>query len=139
MSRFRTACTLLVVSLSFLSFAPPPPASSVANSTWGGTDSDGDAYEFYFHPDGHVRYSTNPGSATAASYDSKADVWSQNGNTVVVVLRKYSTYLSTIRGNTMEGEAWNRNDASWSYTWKMRGKGDLRSKTEPRIRMEEGR
>ncbi|RYY93625.1 MAG: hypothetical protein EOO11_19405 [Chitinophagaceae bacterium] len=117
----RNLCALLLVAFSFLSFTPVPPADPIVNTTWGGTDSDGDNYEFYFHPDGHVRYKSN-----GSSYDSKEDIWSQNGNTVIIVLTRYSTYLSTIRGNTMEGQAWNRKDRSWTFTWRKKGLDDIR-------------
>ncbi len=90
---------------------------SIVNTTWSGKDSDGDFYEYTFFKDGHVKYKTNTSRSEIVTFDSKEDIWSQNGNTVMILIGKYSAQAGEIKQNTIEGFAWNIAGKSW--TWKV--------------------
>jgi hypothetical protein len=72
---------------------------SVSGTTWVGTDSDGDYYEYHFMSDGSLHYKSPTGFWKNAS-------WKQEGSMIYMETNnKYTERNGTIRGHTMEGNA----------------------------------
>jgi len=83
--------------------------ASVAGTTWAGTDSDGDHYEYKFQASGALHYSSPTGFW-------KNGTWKQEGNEIYMETNnKYSERQGTISGNRMEGQAWNVKDRRWTW------------------------
>ena len=88
----------------------PVSAASVAGTTWAGTDSDGDYYEYSFRPDGALHYKSPTGSFTNGT-------WKQDGDSIYMEMnQKYSEHRGRISGTSMRGKAWNVVKHKW--TWK---------------------
>ena len=106
--------TLLVLGagLAMTVFALNARAQSVINvsgTTWVGTDSDGDYYEYYFQTDGALYYK-NPSGLF------RNGTWKQNGSSIYMETNdKYSEYQGRISGTHMEGNAWNVKDRTWNW------------------------
>jgi len=93
---------------------PSPPSTTgsipnVSGTTWVGTDSDGDYYEYTFRPDGALYYKSPSGFWTNGT-------WKQDGNSIYMETnKKYSEYQGTITGTHMEGRAWNVVNKHWTW------------------------
>jgi hypothetical protein len=82
---------------------------NVAGTTWTGTDSDGDYYEYSFQADGALYYKSPSGFWMNGT-------WKQNGNSIYMETNnKYSEYQGRISGTHMEGNAWNIKDRKWTW------------------------
>jgi hypothetical protein len=98
-------------------------APRLAGTTWSGTDSDGDFYEFTFLSGGQIRYRTNTGRTQIVTFQKRGDVWRQKGARLTMYLgrtkvgRPYSTYVGNIRDNEISGRASNVRGRHW--TWKL--------------------
>jgi outer membrane biogenesis lipoprotein LolB len=95
-------------------FAQTKPAS-VAGTTWTGTDSDGDYYEYHFQPDGRLHYKSPSGSFANGT-------WKQDGDNIYFEMNKrFSEHKGTIKGDRMEGEAWNTKGHRWTWVADKKG------------------
>jgi hypothetical protein len=84
-------------------------SASVAGTTWAGTDSDGDYYEYHFRPDGSLHYTSPTGSWKDAT-------WKQHKNRIYMEMNnKYSEYEGTIAGKRMAGDSWNVVGKKWTW------------------------
>jgi hypothetical protein len=100
--------------------SPPNPIETIEGTTWAGTDSDGDWYEYTFLKGGQLRYSTNTQRTRVETFEMKENVWAQNGKLVVILIQNYSVNVGTIEGNQMTGNAWNFAGRRW--TWEAKRK-----------------
>jgi hypothetical protein len=83
--------------------------TSVAGTTWTGTDSDGDYYEYTFLPGGVLQYKAPLGTFTHGT-------WKQDGDSIYFETnQKYSEYQGNISGTHMGGRAWNVNGRNWTW------------------------
>ncbi len=118
----------IIVLLTVLGCASPPkvrndspPASvvgttrgdtnfaSVAGTVWGGTDSDGDYYEYHFEADGSLSYKAPQGFF-------KNGTWKQNGDAIYMETnQKFAERQGRISGSHMEGNAWNIRGEKWTW------------------------
>ena len=88
------------------------PAKSIADTTWVGTDSDGDYYENHFQKDGSLHYKSPTGFW-------KNGTWRQDGEVVYFEMnRGYSEYDGRMSGKLMEGTGKNIKGHRW--TWKLK-------------------
>ena len=119
-----SALLTLAVSLFMPSFAQNPMSpdgsaanstvASVAGTTWVGTDSDGDYYEYTFQADGALHYKSPSGFWTNGT-------WKQDGDSIYMETNnKYSEYQGRISGTHMEGKAWNIKDKHWTWVADLR-------------------
>ncbi len=83
-------------------------------TTWGGTDSQGDYYEYSFLPDRQLAFKVTSGGITR-SYVDLGDYWAQNGRILIMTMTNYATRVGKITGNTMSGDAWNVAGLRWSW------------------------
>lgn len=84
-------------------------ATSVAATTWGGTDSDGDHYEYYFRADGALHYNSPTGFW-------KNGTWRQDKNAIYMEMNnRYSERKGLIIGTRMDGKAWNVEGRTWTW------------------------
>jgi len=82
---------------------------SVAGTTWAGTDSDGDHYEYTFEPDGTLSYTSPTGTY-------RNGTWKQSGSTISFETNgRYAEYDGEISGKSIRGVA--RNTAGHTWTW----------------------
>jgi hypothetical protein len=89
-------------------------AISVSGTTWVGTDSDGDYYEYTFQADGALYYKSPSGFW-------KNGTWKQDGNSIYFETNnKYSEYQGRISSTHMEGNAWNIKDKHWTWVADLR-------------------
>jgi hypothetical protein len=98
--------------------APAALTGAIPNlegTTWGGTDSQGDYYEYTFMPDRQLAFKVTSGGVTR-SYVDVGDYWAQNGRILIMTMTNYATRVGKITGNTMSGDAWNVVGHRW--TWK---------------------
>ncbi len=73
--------------------------ASVAGTTWVGTDSDGDYYEYHFQTNGALHYKSPTGFW-------KNGTWRQEGNEIYMETNnRYTERQGIISGNRMEGKA----------------------------------
>lgn len=119
------AVTLVILTLAILNLDAQeddttPAVPSLDGTTWAGTDSDGDFYEYTFLKGGQVRYRTNASRDKIVTFEEKGDVWAQNGSIVLIMLNNTSAQSGTIKGNQIEGPAWNANGQRW--TWQVKKK-----------------
>ena len=96
------------------------PVASLEGTTWAGSDSDGDLYEFTFLKGGQIRYTAQTPGEPAMTYEDAGDLWAQNGEIVMILVNEYSTYLGKINGNLMQGKSWNVTEKRW--TWELKKK-----------------
>jgi hypothetical protein len=91
-------------------FAPSNSlTASVAGTTWAGTDSDADYYEYTFQADGVLAYKSPGGFYTNGT-------WKQNGNGIYMETNhKFSERQGQISGTHMEGKAWNIQGHRWTW------------------------
>ena len=84
------AVLALIVSLSGCSLIPTVTGggssgtstdTSLAGTSWSGTDSDGDSWVFDFQADGTLGFSLN-----SDSYDDATDTWNVNGGTLTITI-----------------------------------------------------
>jgi len=79
---------------------------------WAGLDSQGHYYEYYFQKDGSLHYRSPTGFW-------KNGTWKQNGADIYMETNKrYSERKGVIKGNAMEGNAWNIKGLKWTWTAK---------------------
>jgi hypothetical protein len=100
--------------------SPSDTIEAIEGTTWAGTDSDGDWYEYTFLKGGQLRYSTNTERSKVVTFEKKENVWAQNGKLVVILIQNYSVNAGTIEGNQMKGDAWNVTGRRW--TWEAKKK-----------------
>ncbi len=100
-----------VASAASSSVAATP---SIEGSTWGGTDSDGDYYEFTFLKGGQLRYGRRE-SGKLVMHQDAGDYWGQSGNVVLITTTKFSTRQGLIKGTRMQGDAWNVRGDRWTW------------------------
>ena len=82
----------------------------VAGTTWAGTDSQGDYYEYHFMPDGSLHYKSPTGFW-------KNGTWKQDGDQIYMETNnKYCERFGTIRGTTMKGHAKNVAGGAWNWS-----------------------
>jgi hypothetical protein len=82
---------------------------ALAGTTWSGKDSDGDFYVYTFERDGTLAYKSPTGSF-------RNGTWKQFGGALYMeTLGHFSEYLGEIRGNVIEGKAWNKDHRFWSW------------------------
>ena len=107
----------LAVVLAMPAFAQSPNVSSVPNvsgTTWVGTDSGGNYYEYSFQADGALHYKSPTGFWTNGT-------WKQDGDSIYMETNnKYSEYQGRISGKHMEGKAWNVNNKEWTWVADLR-------------------
>src|SRR5271157_2839653 len=105
------------VGLFMTVFAQNAGAQSVINvsgTTWVGTDSDGDYYEYSFQANGALYYKSPSGFWTNGT-------WKQDGSSIYMETnKKYSEYQGQISGTHMEGNAWNIKDKHWTWVADLR-------------------
>jgi phospholipase D-like protein len=116
----KTRITLRSLITTFLSilffwsscnFVIATPVTSLAGTSWSGSDSTGEFTQYRFQPDGTLAYKSTKGSFTNAT-------WKQKGATVTFeVNNHYAEYRGEIRGSVIEGTATNKQRFSW--TWKV--------------------
>jgi len=107
-SALLTLCLSLFMT-AFLQNARAQSAMNLAGTTWTGTDSDGDYYEYSFQADGALYYKSPSGSHTNGT-------WKQNGSSIYMETNnKYSEYQGRISGTHMEGNAWNTQNRKWTW------------------------
>lgn len=83
--------------------------ASVAGTTWVGTDSDGDYYEYHFQTNGALHYKSPTGFW-------KNGTWRQEGNEIYMETNnRYTERQGIISGNRMEGKAWNKEGRRWTW------------------------
>jgi saccharopine dehydrogenase-like NADP-dependent oxidoreductase len=108
--------------LFMTAFAQNAMAQSVINvtgTTWVGTDSDGDYYEYTFQPNGVLHFKSPSGFFTNGT-------WQQVDDTIYMqtyymqTTKKYSERMGQIKGTHMEGKAINIVGRSWSWVADMR-------------------
>jgi hypothetical protein len=117
-----SALLTLAVGLFMTAFVQKAMAQSAINvsgTTWVGTDSDGDYYEYTFQADGALHYKSPSGYWTNGT-------WKQDGDSIYMETNnKYSEYQGRISGTHMEGKAWNIKDKHWTWV------ADLRNTPAP--------
>ncbi len=90
---------------------------NLVDTSWSGTDSDGDATTFVFQSDGTVAVTYND-----SSYDDPSDTWSVDGTAVTVTVfldadRGNALYTGGIVGTEMQLSASEQlGDGSWTIT-----------------------
>ena len=106
---FIVAILFAFVWTSQLSAQSNHRTENVAGTTWVGTDSDGDYYEYNFQTNGAMFYKSPTGFW-------KNGTWVQKGNSIYMETnKKYSEYKGQIFGTHMEGTAWNIKDRKWTW------------------------
>jgi len=107
-----SALLTLAAGLATTVFALNARAQSVINvsgTTWVGTDSDGDYYEYHFQTDGALYYKSPSGF-------HRTGTWKQDGDSIYMETNnKYSEYQGRISGTHMEGNAWSINGRKWTW------------------------
>jgi hypothetical protein len=88
---------------------------SIEGTTWVGTDSDGDYYEYTFVRGGQLRFATRSASGAKDSHEEAGDYWAQNGQVVLITTTKFATRQGLISGNRMQGDAWNVRGNRWTW------------------------
>lgn len=88
--------------------------ASIEGSTWVGTDSDGDYYEYTFLKGGQLRFATRSGGKLETHQDA-GDYWAQNGKVVLITTTKFTTRQGLINGKRMQGDAWNVRGQRWTW------------------------
>jgi len=90
--------------------APPVDVPNIAGTRWAGADSDGDHYVYTFRPDGSLHYQSPSGFW-------KNGTWKQDGDRIYMETNKrFAEYTGVIRGNRMEGKAWNIKNHRWTWS-----------------------
>jgi hypothetical protein len=90
---------------------------NLVDTSWSGTDSDGDATTFVFQGDGTVAVTYND-----SSYDDPTDTWSIDGTAVTITVflddtRGNAIYTGGVNGTTMQLSATEElGDGSWTVT-----------------------
>jgi hypothetical protein len=120
-----SALLILAMGLFLTAFARNARAQSVVNvtgTTWVGTDSDGDYYEYTFVAGGVLHLKSPTGVSTN-------NTWQQVDDTIYMdtyfgdTTKKYSERMGQITGTHMEGKAINIAGRTWSWV------ADLRTTT----------
>lgn len=120
------ALLTLAMGLFMTAFAQNARAQSVINvvgTTWVGTDSDNDYYEYTFMPGGVLHFKSPSGYYTNGT-------WQQDGDFIYIqtyyqdTRRKYAERLGQIKGTHMEGGAGNVVGRTWKWF------ADLRPNTQ---------
>jgi hypothetical protein len=89
-------------------------APSVTGSTWVGTDSDNDYYEYTFLASGVLQYKSPSGTWTNGTWKQDGDaIWFETNH-------RYSEYQGNISGTHMEGRAWNIKGRKWTWVADLR-------------------
>lgn len=115
----------LAMGLFMTVFALNARAQSVINvtgTTWVGTDSDNDYYEYTFQPNGVLYFKSPSGFYTNGTWQQDGD-WIYMQTYYMDTRRKYSERMGQIKGTHMEGKAMNVVGRTWSWV------ADLRTTT----------
>jgi hypothetical protein len=115
----------LAVGLFMTAFTQKAMAQSVINvtgTTWVGTDSDGDYYEYTFVAGGALHYKSPQGFYTNGTWQQDGD-WIYMQTYYQKTTRKYAERLGQIKGTHMEGAAANVVGRTWTWV------ADLRTTT----------
>ena len=91
-------------------------AGSVSGTTWVGSSSFSSGFEktYYFTSDGTVQYYNIDDKG---NHSSGSGSWKQDGSTIYMEFNnKNAEYTGTIRGNRMDGNAWNVNGDQWTWS-----------------------
>jgi hypothetical protein len=82
---------------------------NLEGTIWSGIDSGGKSFVYEFLPDGVLKYTTDTGTFTDAS-------WKQDGKLVYFEMNnKYAEHEGVISDNWMTGNGWNQ--AGYKWTW----------------------
>ena len=112
-----SALLTLAMGLFMTAFAQNARAQSVINvtgTTWVGTDSDGDYYEYTFVAGGALHFKSPSGFYTNGT-------WQQVDDTIYMqtyymqTTKKYAERMGQIKGTHMEGKALNIVGRTWSW------------------------
>ncbi len=119
--------TLLTLALglfmtAFVQNAKAQSAINVTGTTWVGTDSDGDYYEYTFVAGGVLHFKSPSGFYTNGTWQQDGD-WIYMQTYYMDTNRKYSERLGQIKGTHMDGAAGNVVGRTWKWV------ADLRSNT----------
>ena len=108
----------------------PETITSIEGTTWAGKESTGDFVEYTFLKGGHLRYKTSSLTKEFVKFNNivilkevpedERDLWAQNGQIVIIVMKDYCTMVGTLHGDRLEGKAWNVKEKRW--TWEYREK-----------------
>ena len=105
------------VGLFLPAIAQNPNTNSVIDvtgTTWAGTDSDGDYYEYTFQPNGVLDYKSPSGTFTNGTWQEVDDtIYMQTY--LRLTTKKYSERIGQIKGTHMEGKAINIAGRTWSW------------------------
>jgi hypothetical protein len=86
----------------------------VTGTTWAGTDSDGDYYEYTFEPKGVLHYKSPSGFFTDGTWQQYEDeIYMQTY--LNQTAKKYSERMGQITGTHMQGYALNITGRRWSW------------------------
>ena len=105
------------VGLFLPAFAQNPDTNSVINvtgTTWTGTDSDGDYYEYTFVAGGVLHFKSPSGFFTNGT-------WQEVDDTIYMqtyyqqTTKKYAERMGQIKGTHMEGNAMNIAGRTWKW------------------------
>jgi len=111
------ALLTLAMGLFMTAFAQNARAQSVINvvgTTWVGTDSDNDYYEYTFLASGVLQYKSPSGTWTNGTWKQDGDaIWFETNH-------RYSEYQGNISGTHMEGRAWNIKGRKWTWVADLR-------------------
>lgn len=92
----------------------PPP--SIEGTTWTGTDSEGDYYEYTFLRGGQLRFKVRRDNGELQTYEDPGDEWAQAGAVVIIVTSKFATRQGRITHGVLKGDAWNVRGHRWTWT-----------------------
>ena len=91
-----------------ISNRPTPPALNLANTTWAGTDSDGDYFEFEFRQGGALTVRGRSGSPTNGN-------WRLAGSDLSMTASGLN-WRGTVRGNAITGTGSMQSGHTWRWT-----------------------
>ncbi len=120
-----SALLTLAMGLFMTAFAQKAMAQSVINvtgTTWVGTDSDNDYYEYTFVAGGVLYFKSPNGFFTNGTWQQDGD-WIYMQTYYKDTRRKYAERLGQIKGTHMDGAAANVTGRTWKWV------ADLKSST----------
>ena len=117
-----SACMTLAIGLYMTAFAQNAKAQSANNvtgTTWVGTDSDNDYYEYTFMPNGVLHFKSPSGFYTNGTWQQDGD-WIYLQTYYMDTRRKFSERMGQIKGSHMSGAAANVMGRTWTWVADMR-------------------
>ena len=123
LTRIQQVSGLLISLCLFLMACTPnkmptsnyPVQTSIENTMWSGIDSDGHFCEYKFLKGGQLEYRTNTTHIDTVQYKNPEDRWSQNGNIIILVKGNTAVQVGQMKGNIIQGNAWNRHGSTWTW------------------------